>query len=191
MNASVAGIGQTRQRILEAASSMLSSRSYLGFSFNDISQQVGVRKASLHHHFTSKEVLGLELLALAAARFQTWSESAPDSPSAAIGAFIAMYRNSLRAGMAVCPGGSFAPGWGCTEDTLKAAVRKLRADQIQWLTKILRAQDKTRSRADASAIAASVFATCQGALVSARVTGNVKDFDVATTVVRVLVETTV
>jgi TetR/AcrR family transcriptional repressor of nem operon len=78
------------------------------------------------------------------------------------------------------------PGWGCTTEALQAAVRKLRADQIDWLARVFRAQDDKRSSAEAKALAASVFATCQGALASARVTGRVKDFDAAVTLVRAL-----
>lgn len=187
MGASVAGVGETRERIVEAAAKMLGTRSYLGFSFNDIAQEVGVRKASLHHHFASKEALGLELLAAAARRFTQWREAAPEDPGAALNAYIAMYRSTVVAGEAVCQGGAFAPGWGCTEDALKAAVQDLRATQIDWLTGVLRAQDATRTRAAAAALAASVFAACQGALVSARVTGKARDFDAALTAVRTVV----
>ena len=62
MGASVGAIGETRERILDAGARMLRTRSYFGFSFNDIALEVGVRKASLHHHFGSKEALALELL---------------------------------------------------------------------------------------------------------------------------------
>ena len=186
MNASVAGVGETRERIVEAGQKMLRTRSYLGFSFNDIAEEVGVRKATLHHHFASKEALGLELLAGVDQRFQAWCRSAPNAPAAALQAFVDLYRSTLRAGEAVCPGGAFVPGWGCTSEALQAAVRKLRNDQIDWLTRVLRAQDSTRSAAEAKALAASVFATCQGALASARVTGKVRDFDAATTLVRAL-----
>ena len=186
MNASVAGVGETRERIVEAGHRMLRTRSYLGFSFNDIAEEVGVRKATLHHHFASKEALGIELLAAVGERFRAWRQAAPQDPAAALRAFVDLYRSTLRAGKAVCPGGAFVPGWGCTSEALQAAVRKLRADQIDWLTKVLKAQADERSPAEAKALAASVFAACQGALASARVTGKVKDFDAATTLVRAL-----
>jgi len=186
MGASVGAIGETRERILDAGARMLRTRSYFGFSFNDIALEVGVRKASLHHHFGSKEALALELLGAATLRFQAWCESAPTAPAAALRAFFAMYRDTLSAGQAVCPGGSFAPGWDCTGDALKIAVQQLRASQIDWLAGVFRAQDDERSRVEAAALAASVFATCQGALVSARVSGKAKDFDMALTAVRAL-----
>lgn len=184
MGASVAGVGETRARIVDAAQQLLRTRSYLGFSFNDVAEQVGIRKASLHHHFASKEALGLELLATAAERFRQWRAAAPVAPAQALEAFFAMYRGTLEAGSAVCPGGAFAPGWGCTEPALQEAVQAMRGDQVDWLTAVFKAQDNTRTRAQAAALAASVFATCQGALVSARVTGKAKDFDAALTVVR-------
>jgi TetR/AcrR family transcriptional repressor of nem operon len=186
MGASIAGVGETRERVFEAAARMLRTCSYLGFSFNDIAQEIGISKASLHHHFPSKEALGLELLAAAAQRFTEWRELAPKAPGAALDTFVAMYRNTLSAGQAVCPGGSFAAGWDCIGDELKSAVRKLRSDQIDWLSRVFKAQDTRRTPAEASALAAAMFAACQGALVSARVTGKAKDFDAAMSVVRTL-----
>jgi TetR/AcrR family transcriptional repressor of nem operon len=183
-------VGETRERIVEAGQRMLRTRSYLGFSFNDIAEEVGVRKATLHHHFASKEALGIELLAAVGERFRAWCRSAPAEPAAALRAFVDLYRSTLRAGEAVCPGGAFVPGWGCTSEALQSAVRQLRAEQIDWLAGVFRAQDDRRSPAEAKALAASVFATCQGALASARVTGKAKDFDAATTLLRALWTTT-
>lgn len=47
----------TAQRILEVAQGILRNRGYSAFSYADISQQVGIRKASIHYHFPSKEEL--------------------------------------------------------------------------------------------------------------------------------------
>src|SRR6185295_9686526 len=47
-----------RQRILDLAEELLLSRGYEGFSYQDIADAIGIRKASIHHHFASKEDLG-------------------------------------------------------------------------------------------------------------------------------------
>ncbi|MEZ5706577.1 MAG: TetR/AcrR family transcriptional regulator [Burkholderiaceae bacterium] len=38
------------------------TRSYLGLNFQTLADQVGIRKASLYHHFASKEALGVALV---------------------------------------------------------------------------------------------------------------------------------
>jgi TetR/AcrR family transcriptional repressor of nem operon len=44
----------TALRIREAAHDLIADRGYFGFSYADISDAVGIRKASIHHHFPSK-----------------------------------------------------------------------------------------------------------------------------------------
>ena len=41
----------TRTKILDSAQRLIQTRSFQGFSFRDIADEVGIRKASLYHHF--------------------------------------------------------------------------------------------------------------------------------------------
>src|SRR5262245_57459112 len=45
----------TRQRILAAARELFVERGYAGTSIRDITERVGVTKASVYYHFSSKE----------------------------------------------------------------------------------------------------------------------------------------
>ena len=47
----------TRERILDSARRLLQTRSYAGFSFQDVADEVGIRKASIYSHFASKDEL--------------------------------------------------------------------------------------------------------------------------------------
>lgn len=44
----------TAVRIRETAHDLIAERGYFGFSYADIANVVGIRKASIHHHFPSK-----------------------------------------------------------------------------------------------------------------------------------------
>ncbi len=56
-------MGQNKQeQILDAAEAIVRSRGFNAFSYADIAAQVGTSKASLHHHFSTKSDLGLELI---------------------------------------------------------------------------------------------------------------------------------
>jgi TetR/AcrR family transcriptional regulator, transcriptional repressor for nem operon len=170
----------TREQILGVARGLIETRSYLGFSFQDVADQVGIRKASLYHHFPTKEALGVEVLRAANQGFKDWTNARPRSPQAALDGYFRMYRNVLHAGEGVCPAGALAPGWDCIEDELRQAVRELRNTQIVWLAGVLGALVSDRAPSvPASALAGQVFATCQGALLSARMSGRVEDFDEA------------
>jgi TetR/AcrR family transcriptional regulator, transcriptional repressor for nem operon len=166
----------TREQILRVARGLIQTRSYLGFSFQDIADQVGIRKASLYHHFASKDALGVEVIRATAAQFKAWSEALAGTPQDKLGAYFAMYRKALRAGQGVCPAGAMAPGWDCISGDLQHAVRELRSAQILWLAGVM---GGLRPRQSAAASPAAVFAACQGALVSARMTGHPADFDEA------------
>lgn len=166
----------TRDQILQVARELIQTRSYLGFSFQDVADHVGIRKASLYHHFPTKEALGIEVLRGATQAFKDWTTAKPRAPQAALDAYFRMYRNGLHAGEGVCPAGALAPGWDCIDEDLRRAVRNLRNAQILWLGGVLGA---LTPGGVVGASAAYVFAACQGALLSARMTGQVEDFDEA------------
>jgi AcrR family transcriptional regulator len=54
---------QTRQRILETASTLFVEHGYAGTSIRDISERLGMTKGSLYYHFASKEDLLFALIA--------------------------------------------------------------------------------------------------------------------------------
>jgi len=167
----------TREQILRVARHLIQTRSYLGFSFQDIADQVGIRKASLYHHFPTKEALAVEVLREAQRAFEVWSAGLRGTPQEQLAAYVQMYRKALRAGQAMCPAGSFAPGWDCIHEELRQTVRELRGVQIVWLSGVLGGLRPPGAGGSLGDAAASVFAVCQGALATARMTGNVADFE--------------
>lgn len=52
----------TSNRIRETAHDLIAERGYFGFSYADIADVVGIRKASIHHHFPSKVDLVVKTL---------------------------------------------------------------------------------------------------------------------------------
>ena len=52
----------TRDRILDSAQALAQTRGFNAFSYADIAGELGIRKASIHHHFPSKFDLEAELL---------------------------------------------------------------------------------------------------------------------------------
>lgn len=174
-------IGDTRLTILRAARELIQTRSYLGLSFQDLADKVGIRKASLYHHFPSKEALGVAVLERAIQQFDDWVPTLGGTPQAKLQAYILMFRDVLGAGRRVCPGGAMGPGWDCIEPGLQQAVKRVRQRQIDWLTLVIGQikPSKTRANTSPAQVAAEIFALCQGALLSPRMTGRAADFDEA------------
>lgn len=180
-SATALATGSTREQILAVARSLIETRSYLGFSFQDVADAVGIRKASLYHHFPTKEALGIAVIREATQLFKNWEAAKVRTPKDALESYFRMYRNTLKAGSGMCPAGASTPGWDCINDELRQAVQELRNTQVLWLTGVLGALAPAghKKGASAASLAAYVFSVCQGALLASRMTGRAEDFDEA------------
>ncbi|MEL4014032.1 TetR/AcrR family transcriptional regulator [Dryocola clanedunensis] len=49
----------TYDNLLDLADTLIQENGYAGFSYADLAERMGIRKASIHHHFPSKTDLGL------------------------------------------------------------------------------------------------------------------------------------
>src|SRR3954468_7450104 len=47
----------TRERIVACADRLQRRQGYAGWSFGDVSEEIGIRRASIHHHFPTKGAL--------------------------------------------------------------------------------------------------------------------------------------
>lgn len=174
-------VSDTRLSILRTARELIQTRSYLGLSFQELADRVGIRKASLYHHFPSKEALGIAVLERSVHQFDDWVGQLSGSPQAQLQAYILMFRDVLGAGKRVCPGGALGPGWDSIEPGLQQAARQMRQRQIDWLTVVIGQikPGKLKTTATSAQLASEVFALCQGALLSSRISGRPQDFDEA------------
>lgn len=181
------GDATTRDTILRTARDLILTRSYLGLSYQELADRVGIRKASLYHHFASKEALGIEVIADSRRRFEQWTEGlAALSPQAQTRAYIRMFRDRIGAGRQVCLVGATSGEWDCIEPALQAAVRGFHGAQLDWLAGVALRRDVGADRTPVPAQieaarqwAARLNAQCQGALLSARLHGDPTLFDAA------------
>jgi len=50
------------EEILDLAETLIQTRGYSAFSYQDIADSLGIRKASIHYHFPSKTDLGIAVV---------------------------------------------------------------------------------------------------------------------------------
>ncbi len=175
----------TRGDIVRTARRLLLSHSYLGLNFQELADTIGIRKASLYHHFPSKLAVGQAVVDDSAKRFQRWADTiAHLSPSQQLQAYVQMLRDALAAGGMVCPIGAMAGEWGGLEPELQDTVKRFHLQQVAWLearAAQLPSLQATPSRATKAITprewAVHFNASCQGALLSARMHGDISLYD--------------
>ncbi len=180
----------TKQRILDSATRLLQSRSYAGFSFQDIADEVGIRKASIYSHFPSKEKLAREVLENARCLFEREAIGREQrSTQAQLEHVLNLFRRISAGGERMCPDGSFAAVWSSTSPGLQSAVLEFTNSQleiIEGLVKQGRAEGSFKlSDLTPGQQATLIMSNIQGAMLMARITGSSRTLDVAIDRIRI------
>ncbi|XDD49998.1 TetR/AcrR family transcriptional regulator [Leptospira sp. WS92.C1] len=72
--------GDTKEKIINLARNYFQSVGFQSFSFQNIADDLGIRKASIHYHYPSKEELGLNLLDIFYNDFEKYTRSLKERP---------------------------------------------------------------------------------------------------------------
>ncbi len=173
---------EMKERILESAQRLVQQRGFNGFSYADIANEVGIRKASLHHHFPAKTDLGLALIEGYSAQFdseRTRISGSRMKADAQLRGYIAMYRASLATDR-VCLGGMLASESLTLDPAMLPGLKRFFARNTEWLTEILAtgvSQQVFSLNGSAADHARMLVAALQGALMIAHATGDQDAFD--------------
>jgi TetR/AcrR family transcriptional repressor of nem operon len=166
----------TRTALLDAAQVLMRTRGYAGFSYRDISLRVGIRNASIHHHFPSKAALGAALakrhVEAAMAELEQAGLSARDA-SSRVAHYAGLFRNALELnGMCLC--GMIAAEVALVPPEMTEEVRRFIRFSVDWLSESLQ-PDLPHSEARRRAL--HVVATLEGAALMAHGFGDISFFD--------------
>lgn len=171
-----------RAQILASAQRFVQTRGFNGFSYADIAKEVGIRKASLHHHFPTKTDLGVALVEMYAAMLEgalLKISASSASTDKKLAAYVGIYHDSLEAERA-CLGGMLASEVLTLDKAILPGLKSFFARNTKWLTEIL-AEGKAKRifvLCGTAANHAHLFVSAlQGALILARATGDHKVFD--------------
>lgn len=129
----------TAEQILDVAQVMIQTHGYNAFSYADISVQVGIRKASIHYHFPSKNDLGKEVVARYRETFRKkldQIERATDNPLSKLERYAQLYLDGLQ-DEKMCLCGVLAADFNTLPEVVREEVKGFFADSEAWLTKVL------------------------------------------------------
>ncbi|MBC7983400.1 MAG: TetR/AcrR family transcriptional regulator [Candidatus Obscuribacterales bacterium] len=170
----------TRLAILKRAERYLQAAGYASFSFRTIAADLGIKSASVHYHFKSKEDLGVAMLTTYRVRFEEWSETRKSDRSAKADLTEWFkYWSGLNRSGDICPGGAFSAELTELPERVRQSLRELQETERRWLVDTLARGRKAKhvhSLGRPEDQANLILATLQGGVQLARVTGDLKTF---------------
>ena len=174
---------ETRERILHLAKDILLRRSFHSFSYQDLADGIGIRKASIHYHFPSKEDLGvalIERIGAAMKRFAVELSETHRPPEERLDAFFRVMRGLLDEGNKICVFGVLGAEFNALPPRMQVAYAELLEAQQKWLARVLeRGRDggvfTFASTPEEEALIVS--STVQGALQMARASRQPQRYD--------------
>lgn len=178
----------TADDILQTAHRLILAGGYNGFSYADIAKVVGIRNASIHHHFPSKADLVSTLVAryrqTAGAAMAALEESVPD-PVGQLRAYIGYWQTCIAEGTAsYCLCALLANEMQLLPAAVASEVRAHFQGLSAWLTKVLErgaAGGQIHLASTARIEAEGVMAAVHGAMLTARAYGDPAAFEAITT----------
>jgi TetR/AcrR family transcriptional regulator, transcriptional repressor for nem operon len=183
----------TRSRILDVAEQLVQTRGFNGFSYADISAELGITKASLHYHFATKAELGRTLVARYTEGFGAALEriatTCTDAPSQ-LRAYVELYSGVLREER-LCLCGMVAAEYATLPAPMQAALRVFFEVNERWLTRLLEAGQSAGTlalRTSAAEAARMLVGALEGAMLVARAYGDPARFGAAAELLLVQLE---
>lgn len=180
----------TKAALLDTAEYMARRRGFDGFSYGDLADSVGIRKASIHYHYPTKGDLSLALLDryrdVFVARLYRISET-EDRASARLLGFLDLYRQALDGGRSLCLCVALGVTQQALPDPSKSQLVAFHRDVVQWLETVFRlgqSDGTLRAVADPKAEAHAALALVEGAQVMARAAVDPARFEAAINTLR-------
>ena len=170
---------ETAGQILDLAETLIQTRGYSAFSYQDIADSLGIRKASIHYHFPSKADLGVAVVDRYMARFDGALTAIADDQSQSsmtmLDVYVQPYLQFASTPDQVCLSGALAGEMMALPPKVRERVDHFFRTHQVWLTKILErgvARGEFTLAAPASKVARFVFGALQGALLVKRTTND-------------------
>ena len=173
----------TQTRLLDLGESLIRARGFGGFSYADLASEAGIRKASVHHHFTKKDDFGLAVLDRYSDRLAIslgdLAATSRNGAQALTGA-IKLYRDALDEGERMCLCASLTADRSILSEPMRDMLARANTMTIDWIEQVLLTGRRDRSIAvsgDPTDEATAILAQLQGAQLVARAAGDPALFD--------------
>ncbi len=129
----------TRKRALDLGRHYLQTLGFNGFSFQTIADELGIKKASLHYYFASKEDMGMAILEDYEKAFDRWATKVAALPARKKleQMFQIFYKMALD-NKKLCPAGVLCADFNSISKKMRKRLLEFHQIQKSWLRQTLR-----------------------------------------------------
>ncbi len=161
-------------RIVDVAEHLIQQKGYNGFSYDDIAQQVGLKKPSIHHHFPTKANLVTMVVERYTFRFAQLLKEIEEKNVLAIkklDAYIELFSNTFATNRRLCVCGMLGAESDVLPPEIQEAVAKFFELNRVWLTHVFAQGMKNkefRMELNANEQALYLLSALEGAMIVGR-----------------------
>lgn len=159
-----------KQEIIQLAVALIETRGVQGFSYNDISKQLDITKASIHYHFPNKSDLVLAVIASYREKLEhvvKKIEQIADQKERLITFFKA--NKAMLTENHICAIYALEMSYGVLDVTIQEAVRAFMNEERVYIAQLLSAFDQVHNQDEANFLL-SLF---KGSIVHARIDSSI------------------
>jgi len=177
-------LSSTAGRVLDVAERLMQTRGFNGFSYADISSELGISKATLHHHFATKAELGYALIERYSDNFRSALAAIDMRHCAApqrLERYVQLYRDVL-SGNRLCLCGMLAAEYSTLPEPMQESVRHFFDANETWIAGVIeqgRRAGAFQMRGSAADVARMLLGALEGAMLVARPFNDVQRFSSA------------
>ncbi|UZD90549.1 TetR/AcrR family transcriptional regulator [Cognatishimia activa] len=169
----------TANRILNVAEKAARAGGYGAFSFREIAAEIGIKSASVHYHFPTKEALGEALAARYTDRFlSALGDPHSGSRHENLQSYIQNYAKALKDDGLMCLCGMFGAEIQKLPESVARQTQDFFKRNLVWLESVYMAAGANEIEARQNA--ASLISCLEGAMILARAMEDSDLFDQAT-----------
>jgi len=170
---------ETRDKILDSAEHLIQSRGFSAISYRDISDEVGIRKASIHYYFPTKNDLAVAVVeryrdVLAKLMAQSYDAHGSDALSM-LDDYFGVYLSFQDQPERICLCGALAGDYPVLASDTQMSVDEFFLDHENWLKMVLETGESSgqfKLSGSAGEIASWILVSLQGALIVGRATNS-------------------
>ena len=172
-------MSETKQRIMDAARLTVQAHGYSGLSFRELAKEVGIKSASVHHHFPTKADLGAAVARryweVTAAALEAMLAETSD-PVCCLHQYPDIFRKPLENDNRLCLCSFMAAEYEDLPEPVKKEVQTFTDVNVAWLNRVLFAANGISSE-ESERRARAIFAAVAGAQLIARSRSDISLYD--------------